>query len=257
MKTELMEYLDHLTYYIQEKHSTILQASLAAVNAAKAGDLGKLNRLFFDFPFFYDVTLQGECRSFCVVSPAKRERWIQKYESLIAQGDFELTYHNGQPRITASPETATKVAMFLMDILITACVDLLDQKGAIKPEIAAFFGLQGLLAQHQAEPLVLERIVQQMIYSYWLEIVNVNLGMIAVNKDCNVVQLECLNGFSKALLWSNKAFTPFFAASLAEYQAKYSQIDFAAYLKDLPVDRISGVVTIEMHSVDDSEDIDR
>jgi hypothetical protein len=255
MKTEFMEYLENLKYYDQQNHSSILQESRNAVAEAFAGDLEKLSRLFFDFPFYYDIPVEGESNVLCVVPQSKRERWIQRYANLIAQGDFELTYDNGHPHVTANSETANKVAMFNTDILVTACVDLLDHQGHLKPEVQDFFGLQEVLALHRDNPATVKKIISNIVYSYWLEIVNVNLGIIAVKNDCNVIQLECLNGFSKALLFHNKGFTAFFAASLAEYEEKFSETHFAAYLRDLPVDRISGVVNIAISSVDDSEDI--
>ena len=255
MKTEFMEYLENLKYYDQQNHSSILQTSKNSVADAFNGDLEKLSRLFFDFPFYYDVSVDGEPHVFCVVPQSKRERWIQKYANLIAQGDFELTYDNGHPHVTASSDTAHKVAMFNTDILVTACVDLLDHHGHLKPEVQDFFGLHEVLALHRDDPLAVKHIINFIIYSYWLEIVNVNLGMIAVKNDCNVVQLECLNAFSKALVFHNKEFTTFFAASLAEYEEKFSDTQFAEYLRDLPVDRISGTVNITISSIDDSEDM--
>ena len=255
MKTEFMEYLAHLKHYAEHNHSRILQDSKSAVAAAMAGELHKLNRLFFDFPFYYDSQVDAETTVLCVVPQSKRERWIQKYENLIAQGDFELTYDNGHPHVTASPETASKVAMFATDILITACVDLLDQQGYLKPEVAAFFGLEELLATYREQPVEMNLIIQHILYSYWMEIVNVNLGMIAVNNDCNVIQLECLNGFSKALLVQQKTYTAFFIACLTEYEEKFSEINFAEYLRHLPVERISGMVKIAVNLHDDIEDI--
>ena len=255
MKTEFIEYLENLSYYDQHNHSRILQASKSIVAEALAGNFDKLSRLFFDFPFYYDSTVDGESKIICVVQQSKRERWIQKYENLIAQGDFELTYDNGHPHVTANTETADKAAMFNADILITACVDLLDGQGNLKSEVIDFFGLDELLASYQNNPTAMKQIIYHIVYSYWMEIVNVNLGMIAVKNDCNVIQLDCLNGFSKALLFSHKAFTPFFDEKIEEYKLKFAEINFAAYLRDLPLDRISGKMNIEINSVDDSEDI--
>jgi hypothetical protein len=255
MKTEFMEYLENLRSYDQQQHSRILHDSKSAVTAALAGNFEKLSRLFFDFPFYYDIAVDGESKVLCVVQQSKRERWIQKYDNLIAQGDFELTYDNGHPHVTANTETAGKVTMFNTDILITACVDLLDPHCNLKSEVIDFFHLHDLIETYQNNPTAMKQIIYHIVYSYWMEIVNVNLGMIAVKSDCNVIQLECLNGFSKALLFSHKEFTPFFEAKIAEYKSKFAEIDFVAYLRDLPVDRISGRMNIEINSIDDSEDI--
>lgn len=255
MKTEFIEYLENLKYYDQTHHSRLLQASKLVVAEALQGNLEKLGCLFFDFPFYYDVTVDHENKIICVVPQSKKERWIQKYANLIAQGDFELTYDNGHPHITAGLATADKVSMLNADILITACVDLLDETSNIKTEVIEFFGLQELLAKHQHDPIAMKKIICYIVYSYWMEIVTVNLGMIAIRSDCNVVQLECLTGFSKKLLFDKKVFTPFFMASLAEYEEKYSTLDFSVYLRDLPADRISGVLSISTNRIDDSEDI--
>ncbi len=255
MKTEFIEYLDNLKYYDKAHHSRLLHASKIAVAEASQGCLEKLNDLFFDFPFYYDIPVDHESKIICVVPQSKKERWIQKYANLIAQGDFELTYDNGHPHITAGVATADKVSMLNADILITACVDLLDETSNLKKEVSEFFGLQTLLAKYQHDASAMKKIICHIVYSYWMEIVTVNLGMIAIKSDCNVVQLECLTGFSKRLLLDKKEFTPFFMVSIAEYEEKYSTLDFSVYLRDLPADRISGVMHISTNRIDDSEDI--
>jgi hypothetical protein len=255
MKTEFIEYLESLKYYDQAHHSRLLLASKQAVMEALKGNVEKLRCLFFDFPFYYDVPMDHERKVICVVQQSKKERWIQKYANLISQGDFELTYDNARPHVTASFETSEKVSMLNADILITACVDLLDEKSQLKVEVIEFFGLQELLAHHQNDAVMMKKIICHIIYSYWMEIVTVNLGMIAIRSDCNVVQLECLTNFSKRLLLEQKEFTPFFMSALTEYEEKFSTVDFAAFLRDLPVDRISGIMSIASNRIGDSEDM--
>jgi hypothetical protein len=254
MKTEFLTYLENLTYYANQHNAGIFQESRNAVLEAEQGKLRKLIRIFLDFPLDYTVYVNGERASFCAVLPAKRDRWLHKYMGLLQEGNFELVDTGVRKVVSADATTQDNVKKLNLDILINACVDVLDADSKLKPEVIEFLGLQSLLTQHADHPAGLRKIIYCVIYSYWLEIVIVNLGLIAIGQDCNIQQLEWLNGYSKELLRQDKVFTPFFVDSVKAYKEKFSQLEYSICLRDLPADRAAGKVTISVHDSDNVED---
>ena len=254
MKTEFLNYLEHLPYYAEQFNPGIFQESKNVLAEAEQGKLRKLTRIFLDFPLDYSVVINEEDVYFCAVLPSKRDRWLQKYMSLLTDGHFEVVKTGLHKVITANAATEENVKKLNLDILINACVDLLDADSKLKPEVIEFLGLQSLLEQHENHVPGQQKIIYGVIYSYWLEIVIVNLGLRAVKMDCNIQQLEWLNGYSKELLRQDKVFTPFFVDSVKAYKDKFSQQEYSDCLRDLPADRATGKVSISVHNNQNVED---
>jgi hypothetical protein len=199
MKPEFLDYLDHLKAYDKQQHSRLVEASKNSVRLAYAsGDLVLIKRLFADYPLYFET----QNKTYCAIPLDICDRWVDQYVHLIAEGDFQFKADKIMPEVTASQRTAKKVMQFNAEILKQAVTDLLDPTmTVIKPEIISFFGLN---------PARMRMLIHYLVYSYWLEVVTVNLGLIVAKYDCDILQLECLHGFSKTLLFSNKKFTPFF-----------------------------------------------
>jgi hypothetical protein len=131
---------------------------------------------------------------------------------------------------------------------------LLENKNQLRPEVIQFFGLQKLIAQHESHPVGIKKIIYHMVYSYWLEIVTVNLGLTAIRQDCDIRQLEALNGYSKALLREEKRFAPFFMECIKMYNDHFTQDEALALLRDLPADRVTGKLSISVQAMGQVED---
>jgi hypothetical protein len=247
METEFSLYLDNLRFYAHQKNLNILLESKAALAQAQAGKLRKLTRLFLDFPLQYSVAHAGVKKSFCAVLPIKLERWQQKFNELVQSGKFEVATLEANTIITADEATQNRIQKLSLDILINACADLVAGENQLKPLIVNFFGLSELLMQHQHHAVGLKKILYGVIYSYWLEIVMVNLGMQAIQQDCNIRQLEALNGYAKQMLRQDQQFSPFFVASIQTFYDDYRQSDLLECLRYLPADRISGKVSISVY----------
>ena len=247
METEFSLYLDNLKYFAQQKNLTILLESKTTVAEAEAGKLRKLTRLFLDFPFEYSVVQAGVRQSFCAVLPVKLVRWQQKFNELVQSGKFEVVTLRADTIITADATTQKNIQKLCLDILINACADLLTDDNQLKPFIVDFFGLSRLLAQHEQHPAGLKKIIYCMIYSYWLEIVMVNLGMQAIQQDCNISQLEALNGYAKEMLRHKNQFSPFFVACMQTFYQDYQNPSLRDCLQYLPADRISGKVGLSVY----------
>jgi hypothetical protein len=256
METEFLTYLQHLKFYTSRHHAKLLQDSRSVVLQAEQGRLRKLTGIFLDFPFEYSLELSTGREIICAVSITKRDRWRRYYHALLQQGnfDFAITPHMSNHLMTADAATKANIQKLNLDIIITACVALLDGKNQLKPAIIDFFGLQNLLTQHALNPSRIKKIICSIVYSYWLEIVTVNLGLYAIQQDCDIRQLEALNGFSKQMLRNDKLFSPFFIECMNTYAINFIQADMKACLQFLPADRITGKLNFSTQRADELED---
>jgi hypothetical protein len=124
-----------------------------------------------------------------------------------------------------------------MDILVTGCVDLLDNEGHLKKEIIQFFHLEKLFDPNRFSAEEMEKATEEILFSYYNHIVLVNLDMIEINQDCNVEQLDCLHGFSTALFLDRDHFTDFFKETVSNYRNLLLKSDFVTYLKNYFTER--------------------
>jgi hypothetical protein len=256
METVFLTYLQNLKFYTGLHHANLPQDSRTVVLQAEQGRLRKLTGIFFDFPFEYSLEQAAGRMTFCAVSTAKRDRWRRYYNALLQQGNFDLaiTQQLSTQLITANATTQANIQKLNLDIIVNACVTLLDGKNQLKPAIINFFGLQSLLAQHELHPAAVRKIIYSIIYSYWLEIVTVNLGLYAIQQDCDIRQLEALNGFSKQMLHKDKLFSPFFIECMNLYAVNFTQADMQACLQFLPADRVTGKLNFSRQRADELED---
>ncbi|MES2217951.1 MAG: hypothetical protein V4501_06035 [Pseudomonadota bacterium] len=254
METEFLVYLENLKYYAEQHNKTLFLESRNTVAEAEQGKLRKLIAIFRDFPLEYSIVKPEARGTFCAVLTSKYQRWMRNYTALLKEGNFEISTHEASKIITVNAATQSNIQKFHMDIIINACVTLLDSKNQLKPAIINFFGLHNLLAQHESHPAGVKKIIYCMIYSFWLEIVTVNLGLNAIRQDCDIRQLEALNGYSKEMLRHEKLFTPFFIDSVKNYNENFSQTELAACLQHLPADRVTGKLSISVQHADHVED---
>jgi hypothetical protein len=256
MENEFLLYLDHLKNYPGMHHANLLLDSKAVVAQAEQGKLRKLTGIFLDFPLEYTIDTEQGHKTFCAVPANKRDRWRRYYQALLDQGnfDFAITPHMSNHIITADATTQANIQKLTLDIIISACVTLLESKTQLKPAIINFFGLQNLLAQHEAHPAGIKKIIYSIVYSYWLEIVTVNLGLYAIQQDCDIRQLEALNGFAKQMLHQDKLFSPFFVECINTYAENFTQPELAACLQFLPADRVVGKLNFLPQRANELED---
>jgi hypothetical protein len=254
METEFLAYLQNLNYYAEQHNTDMLLPCRLAVAEAEQGRLRKLSGIFLDFPLIYFSNQTDTSKPICAVSMNKYERWVRHYAGLLLQGNFELVTHMANPLITVDGTTQEAVKKFNLDIIVNACVALLENKNQLRPEVIQFFGLQKLIAQHESHPVGIKKIIYHMVYSYWLEIVTVNLGLTAIRQDCDIRQLEALNGYSKALLREEKRFAPFFMECIKMYNDHFTQDEALALLRDLPADRVTGKLSISVQAMGQVED---
>lgn len=238
MKPRFIEYLEYLKPYVKKNQLATLRDSQKCVLDAENGDISRLAKLFNDFPLNYVEPFEGRNKIFSAVCLPVIARWIRSYEKLITQGIFEITTKGKKVIYSASYTTEESVKRFIEDILIKARVDILDDNGMLKKEVVQFFGLNKLLDKHADEPLKIKEITSQLIYSYWMQLVLVNIGLVAIMNDCDVEQLERVNGFSNTLLCINKEFTYFFNDILYASHNITLNNDLEDYLSDFPIKEI-------------------
>jgi hypothetical protein len=228
MKTEFIRYLDGLSAYTHG--AALINASKMRVRLAEMGDAESLLQLFRDYPleYHFDKTLVF------AIPLTQKNRWQKILLNLLELAAAQLSY--------TETHLALTVKKLLADMLLNACVQLLDVDSRLKPEIMALFALEKLLNSRAQEKII----IYNIIYSYWMEIININLGVLAISADCNIQRLEALQKFLRSLLREQNNFTPFFMMQMQQFEEVFSTGHYAVYLADLPADKITG--RFEIHS---------
>ena len=240
METEFAGFLEHFAFYCRQSRTSLLLDSQHAVLAAEQGRMLALTRLFFDFPWCYTITQQSAAKTFSALGAAKKERWLRRFMAVLTQGKFTPDGQDASFFQVVDEATRQLISNLCLDILINACADLLSAPRQLRPEVISLFGLTNLLRQHESNPESLHHIICSVVYSYWLEIVFVNLGLHAIQQDCNIAHLEACNRYAKELLFVANTCTPFLSATVSTYFTVYVNSGLAACLQDLPADRIFG-----------------
>jgi hypothetical protein len=220
MKTEFIKYLSCFGAYVHG--AALLQASKLRVQQARAGETNSLLQLFRDYPLEY----LNEKNLVLALPGTQKNRWQEIF--------FTLLEHDLAP-------ATNQIKNLLADMLLNACVQLLDENSQLKPELMDFFGLEKLRDTVQKK-----LIIYNIIYSYWMEIININLGVLAISADCNILRLEALQKIARNMLREQNNFTPFFLWQMRQFEEVFATDACAQYLAYLPADKIIG--RLEIHS---------
>jgi hypothetical protein len=267
MKSRFDDYLDNMPNYAQQRaiekntNNTILDATRACVTAAlNEGQIGKLGRVFNEYPLEYSA--QGN--KFYAVSSEVETDWIQRYETLITQGKFELIVDD-KIKIITSPEIETRVKDFLAKIIKQGCQDLLAENGVLKPSVIQFLGLDSLIQSKRQDQAALDTMTFQVLYSYCTQLVFASLGdpfLQAMNNhiESNVDKIQQIDYFNRffpslcAVLDKNgrPQFTQFFTDKVLDHvfeNSLFSENGCANFLKYVPLGDLSGAVNTDMKTI--------
>jgi hypothetical protein len=253
------EYLNHIKDYVQQQAvaGNKLQADIykgteeCIKYMIDNNHYSKVGRVFNFYPLSYQVKLNNQDQQFAVLSPEEEKRINNLFMESLSMGSLSRKV-DGQG-VIADEKTQQAICEYIANMLDTACLQLLNDKGEVYPHIIEFLGLQELLADKQKNVDV-QKVIYQIIISHVSQILHSNFMQDFVKSlalaenglpDFDKIERQSMvNVFVEQYLASVKNVNNY----IIKHMSKFSPLSeiFANYLKNMPIDDITLLVKQDM-----------
>jgi len=188
-----------------EHAGKIMAESKNCVAAAEKGMMGKVGRLFNEFP----LSFTSKEQTYHAIDPKLINQWVSFTKAIVLSNPFLVVERNDRAAIIIDPDhkdqeqVRQKINTFIQDMIKQGIRDIFDNNN-VQENIRQFLGINNLLDQNINYTSTLHEIKIQLLYSYCSQIISTNITeILSKDPDCDPMAVMAFNRFLSDLMINN------------------------------------------------------